>query len=139
MGMRTSGKAAVLTGVGAAAVIGRRVVARRKAAGRAEHSLAVTVCCPPERVRDLPEPLARLGGDVRVTVRPATGDKGTELLARPAGGVSREDLRVALREAKSLIETGSVLRPDTPGSTHPGLAGRVVRALTRRAAGEGRL
>ncbi|MFE2755331.1 hypothetical protein ACFXGA_25340 [Actinosynnema sp. NPDC059335] len=100
--MRTSGKAAVLTAVGAAAVIGRRVVAGRKAAGRDAHSLAVTVCCPPERVRDLPEPLARLRGDVEVTVRPAAGDKGTELPARPTGDVSREDLRVAFcRTSKS--------------------------------------
>lgn len=137
--MKTSSMVAVLTGIGAAAAIGRQVAAKRKAAGRDEHSLAVTVRCSPERVRELPEPLARLRDEAEFTVRPAPGDKGMELLARPTGDVSREDLRVALREAKSLIETGTVLPPDTPGSTHPGLPGRLVRMLTNRAAREGRL
>lgn len=138
--MKTSSRAAVLTGVGAAAaaVVGRLVVARRKADSRDEHWLAVTVHCSPDRLHDLPEPLAELRQDVELRIRPATGDKGTELLARPVGDVSREDLRVALRQTKSLIETGSVLRPDPP-ATHPGPAGRVLRLVTSRAAGEGRL
>jgi len=136
--MKTSTKAAVWVGAGAAVAIGGRAVVGRKASDRDDRWLAVTVNCSPEQVHELPEPLARLRADVEIRIRPATGDKGTEVLARPIGDVSRADLRTALRQAKSLIETGSVLRPDPP-ATHPGPAGRVLRLVTRRATGEGRL
>jgi hypothetical protein len=46
---------------------------------------------------------------------------------------------MALRKAKSLIETGDVIQPDTPPSTHPGPVGRVLQVITRKSRGEGRL
>ena len=109
--------------------------------------LVVTVNRQPDDVRtrvDGSGPLSRMREDVEVTVRPAPGDKGTELAARPTasdgGSVeTRRALRVALRETKSLIECGEVVEPSRPGSSHPGPAGRVLRAVTARARGEGRL
>jgi hypothetical protein len=58
---------------------------------------AVTVNLPPDQVgRDgqLPAPLARLGDAVEIELRPAPGDRGTELIARlrmdaPTGSPSR--------------------------------------------------
>jgi hypothetical protein len=112
--------------------------------GRADRWLAVTVNRSPAEVGpadSLPEPFARLREEAEVRIRPAAGGKGTELLARPAAGgdVSRPDLRVALRETKSLLETGTVIQPDVPPSTHPGPAGRVLRAVTHLSRKEGRL
>jgi hypothetical protein len=81
-----------------------------------------------------------LSSDIEVRIRPAAGDKGTELLARPTNErVSAGDVRSALRQAKSLLETGMVLSADAPPSTHPGPAGRLLRTLVRRANKEGRL
>ncbi|MGM1062413.1 hypothetical protein [Saccharothrix sp. Mg75] len=135
----------VLGGAGAAAAFACRAVARRRTAhgNRAEHWLAVTVDRPmtdvagPER---LPEPLERLRERVELRFRPAPGDRGTEVMAQPRGdAVSREDLRLALRKAKSLLETGTVVEPDARPSAHPGPAGKVLQAVVRRSKGEGRL
>jgi hypothetical protein len=73
----------------------------------------------------LPEPLAEFGSRIEVRVRPAAGDKGTEVAARlrdqrrSGGKLSRltgtdpqADLRSALRRAKQLIEVGEVLAVD---------------------------
>jgi hypothetical protein len=141
---RTVGKIALLAGIGAGAVaVGRRVGRAREAghdARAGERWLVVTVDLPPDRVTDpLPDPLARLGDRVEVRITPAPGDKGTELAARPRGGLPPQPVRVALRRAKSLLETGEVLRPSEPGSAHPGPAGRVLAAVARRSGGEGRL
>ncbi len=89
-------------------------------------------------------PLSRMRGEIELTVRPAPGDKGTELAVRPTapdgGSVDlRRSLRAALRETKSILECGEVVEPSRPGSSHPGPAGQVLRAVTRRAWGEGRL
>jgi hypothetical protein len=89
-------------------------------------------------------PLSRMRGEIELTVRPAPGDKGTELAVRPTapdGGSAdlRRSLRAALRETKSILECGEVVEPSRPGSSHPGPAGQVLRAVTRRAWGEGRL
>jgi hypothetical protein len=140
--MRTAAKAGILAGVGAAAIaLGRRLQAANDS--RDDHWLAVTVNCSPDQLtppESLPEPLARLRDRVELRVRPAAGDKGTELLARPTDdSLSRPDLRVALRQAKSLIETGLVIHPDSPGSAHPGPAGRLLGAVVGRAQKEGRL
>ncbi|WP_447007842.1 hypothetical protein ACRAKI_15805 [Saccharothrix isguenensis] len=139
-------KAIAVTGVGAAVAVGRRMAARRRELhrDRSDHWLAVTVDRPLEAVAGaeaLPDPLHRLREGVDVRFRTAPGDRGTELMARPkeGGEVSREDLRVALRKAKSVLETGTVIRPDTPSTTHPGPAGKVLRMVIGKSAGEGRL
>jgi hypothetical protein len=148
----------------AGAALGARAVRRRVAGGAGQASghdgdrwLVVTVNRPPEEVTPdgrPPEPLARLGDDIEVQVRPAPGGRGTELAARPrtpapsgAGGVvarvagtdPRQEVRAALRDAKALIETGEVLQPDAPPTTRPTPAGKLLDLATRRAHGEGRL
>ncbi|MEU1644335.1 hypothetical protein ABZ422_17525 [Micromonospora zamorensis] len=89
----------------------------------------VTVDRPPEQVLPdgrWPEPLRRLGGAVEVRVRPAPGDRGTELAARPLpGGAPPPGLaahlvgddpgllvRRTLRQVKQRVEAGEVLRAD---------------------------
>ncbi|TDD21574.1 hypothetical protein E1287_40485 [Actinomadura sp. KC06] len=139
----------VLAGVGAG--VARRLLARSRQAGAKEDRwLVVTVNCPPERLSELPEPLALLD-EVETRVAAAPGDRGTELAARIAwprspgivgrlaGADSRQAVRTALRDAKSLLETGEVLRPDSPPTTRPTTRGKIVEFVTRRASGEGRL
>ncbi|MEU6740006.1 hypothetical protein [Streptosporangium sandarakinum] len=118
----------------------------------------VTVNCPPEKVMPegrLPVPLAELGDAIEVRTREAPGGKGTELGARPrtpaattgtgglitrlAGEDPRQPIRKALRDAKSLAETGEVLLPDRPGTDRPTMTGKIFDVVTRRASGEGRL
>jgi hypothetical protein len=115
--------------------------------------LAVTVNCPPARLADLPAPLAGLTDIAEVRIRPAPGGRGTELamrlfeqppvgtagaVARLSGDDPRQRVRVALRDAKSLIETGEVLKPDD-STNHPTPAGRLFDISTRLAGKEGRL
>lgn len=109
---------------------------------------------PEELLTDgqLPAPLADLGDDIEIRVRPAPGGKGSELaarlrsepsgpsvLGRIAGHDPRQDLRSALRQAKQLIEVGEVLRVDpTPhGDRGAAPGGKLVGLATRRAGGEG--
>ncbi len=126
--------------------------------GGVNHWLTVTVNCPPERLAadggQLPEPITRLAGRTEVSVRPAPGDRGSELglrlispppeglavvAARLRGGDPRQELRRALRDAKSLIETGEVIRPDEPPTTHPTVTGKLLDLAIARSGGEGRL
>ena len=119
---------------------------------------AVTVNRPPQEVSgdgvELPEPLANLGDQIEVQIRPAPADKGTEIAARVRGrlptGVSavqarisgedpRQALRRALRETKAILETGEVLRPDTPPSTKDTPGGKLLGVATSRSWEEGRL
>ncbi|MEU8169477.1 hypothetical protein AB0B97_23595 [Micromonospora sp. NPDC049004] len=89
----------------------------------------VTVDRPPDQVLPggrWPEPLRDLDGAVEVRVRPAPGDRGTELAARPlAGAVAATGLaahlvgddprllvRRTLRQVKQRVEAGEVLRAD---------------------------
>ncbi|MEJ2890531.1 hypothetical protein [Actinomycetospora aeridis] len=114
---------------------------------RAGRWLVVTVYRQPDDVRtqvDGSGPLSGMRNEIELTIRPAPGDKGTELAARPTapdeGSVdARRRLRAALRETKSILECGEVVEPSRPGSSHPGPAGQVLRVATRRAWGEGRL
>ncbi|MBA9004025.1 MULTISPECIES: hypothetical protein [Thermomonospora] len=112
--------------------------------------LVVTVNRPPEEVSGrLPEPLAGLRDSVEMRIDTAPGGRGTELAVRPRNGLTstgrvggqspREALRRALRDAKSILETGEVLRPDTPPTTRSTPGGRLLELATRRAGGEGRL
>ena len=152
--MNKLGKAAVAAGIGAAATT---VLRRRGQPDEKNRWLGVTVDrAPGDVLQDgkPPEPLARLGDAIEIRVRPAPGDRGTELYARPtqaapggaAGAVARvlgddprQAVRTALREAKSLLETGEVLQPTRPGSSHPGPMGKLVQLASSRAQGEGRL
>lgn len=141
----------VVAGAGASVTVVRRWLSRTKPTDR---WLAVTVYRGPDEVTPLPEPLRRLGDRAEIQVRPAPGSKGTEILARPRGEVPadgpepaaraagtdpRQEIRLALREAKSLLETGEVLQPARPGSNHPTIPGKLLDLVTSRAAGEGRL
>ncbi len=140
--MRAASLTAATVGVGATAVLlGRRMI--KQADTREDHWLAVTVNLPLEEVAgaaELPRTLNGMYEHIETRFRAAAGDKGTEIMARPVDDtVSRADLRIALRKAKSLLETGIVLQPDTPSSTHPGLAGRILQAVVAKSKGEGRL
>ena len=85
-------------------------------------------------------------------MQPAPGDRGTELYARPTsappspglaarlvGQDALAPVRVALREAKALVETGEVVRNDPERTPHPGPAGRLLQAVDRAGQGAGRL
>jgi hypothetical protein len=150
---KTVGRAVVVTGAVAGGLLARRALPRRADPRR---WLAVTVNRTPSDVPpdgNPPAPLAELGDAIEVQVRPAPGDKGTELAARlrdpsriaergPAAkmrGDPLQKLRTALRQAKAILEVGEVVLPDAPGTTHPGPGGRLVAAADRVAQGEGRL
>jgi uncharacterized membrane protein len=154
---RLAGKAFLLAG----AVAGIAALRRRTSAptgGQDSRWLTVTVNRKPDEVTaemDELDPVRRLGDRVELRVQPAPADKGTEVLARPreqvpagAGGAAariagddpRQEVRLALRQAKSLLETGEVLRPTSQGSTHPPTpAGKLLDLLIGRSRGEGRL
>ncbi|MET8233005.1 hypothetical protein ABZS77_20280 [Micromonospora sp. NPDC005298] len=100
----------------------------------------VTVDRPPDEVLPggrWPEPLRRLDGAVEVRVRPAPGDRGTELAARPLVGATptvglaahlvgddpRLLVRRMLRQVKQHAETGEVLRADRSALDRPEAAG----------------
>jgi hypothetical protein len=112
---------------------------------RADHWLVVTVNRPPQEVQaenDLPGPLAGLGDEVEVRIRPAPADKGTEISARPRGSSSkdyRQKVRKALREAKQILETGEVLSPDWPPTTKDTPGGKLLGTATSRSRREGLL
>lgn len=136
--MNTAGKALLVAGAGAIAVWTRRMKSHEpKKKTREDHWLAVTVYRSADQIsaENLPEPLAGLRGRIELRIRPAAGDKGTELHAKPLDDLDRDELRTALRKAKSIIETGTVAQPDTPPSTRPGPAAKVLHAVK----GEGRL
>jgi hypothetical protein len=118
--------------------------------------LMVTINCPPDRLSpdDLPAPVARLRAKAEVTIRPAPGGRGTEfglrlhepppgglaaLAARLSGNDPRQELRSALRDAKSLMETGEVIKPARPPTTRQTVLGKPLELMIRRSGGEGRL
>lgn len=125
--------------------------ARPAGAGQAAAGwLAVTVLRDPTDVdpTDLPAPLAEFGDRIEVRVRPAAGDKGTELAVRlrdrpPSGTAAgrlagtdpQADLRSALRRAKQVIEVGEVLAVDPAphGARPPTPTGALLETLTRQA------
>ncbi|WP_092381906.1 hypothetical protein [Micromonospora phaseoli] len=98
--------------------------------GRPGHWQVVTIDRSPQEVLPTgarPEPLRRLGDAVEVTVRPAPGDRGTELAARPVPGAAWPGLaahllgddpallvRRTLWQVKQLAEAGEQLRADRP-------------------------
>ncbi|GAA0595249.1 hypothetical protein [Actinomadura livida] len=146
---RALGTAAALVGAGVAI---RRLKSRASGSGTEPNRwLVVTVNCPPERLREIPAPLVGLADHVEIRTAPAPGGKGTELAARLretdatgtlkrlTGDDPRQRVRRALREAKSLVETGEVMKPDAPPTVRDTPGGKLVGLATRRAGGEGRL
>jgi hypothetical protein len=117
--------------------------------------LVVTVNRPMSEVAPggrLPEPLKKIAEDAEIELRQAPGHRGTEIearlreavparavVARLAGEDPRQPIRLALREAKSILETGEMVRPDEPSTSRPTPMGKVLDVVTRRARGEGRL
>lgn len=113
--------------------------------------LVVTVNREPTEIdaASLPAPLAEYGARIETRIRPAPGEKGTELaarLTRPSSGKAsvperltgsdpQGDLRSALRKAKQLIEVGEVLAVDPAphGKRNATPAGAVLEAATKRA------
>ncbi|WP_433085731.1 hypothetical protein ACQP1P_11350 [Dactylosporangium sp. CA-052675] len=137
---------AIATGVTAAAGAGVAVTAWRRAArtgSTPDRWHSVTINCSPERLGPMPAPLDELGFPVEVLIRPAPGDRGTELAARAVEpGADRDTvrhLRRALRSARSLAEVGEVLLPDAPGTSHRTLTGAPLAYATRHGREEGRL
>jgi hypothetical protein len=113
-----TGLTAIAAG-GAGVVLYRRVrLARATSFGDGRdrwHS--VTINCSPEELGPKPPPLGELGFPVEIRIRPAPGDRGTELAARVAPGADREqirELRSALRSARSLAEVGEVTGTEAP-------------------------
>ncbi|MEU3556600.1 hypothetical protein [Streptomyces fragilis] len=140
----------------AGAVAVRKARSRKAGDGRpGDRWLTVTVNRPPEEVGskgELPPPLDAFATRIDVEIRTAPGDRGTELAVRAkkrpsalatslpgrlAAQDPRQELRVALREAKSLLETGEVMRPDAPPTTHDRPGGKVIALASRRSGGEG--
>ncbi|WP_077798956.1 hypothetical protein [Streptomyces sp. JHA26] len=142
----------VAAGVAAARKAG---TAHRSEDRTADRWLTVTVNRSMSDVRPagkLPGSLRRFADEIDVRVSPAPGDRGTEVAARfrepvsaasssaparLAGRDPRQELRLALRETKALLEAGEVLRPDAPPTTRPTPGGKLVELFTRRSGGEG--
>lgn len=139
--------------LGAVVAVARVVARRNKRQDGPTRWLAVTVHVEPDSAAADPrlgEAFAGFGDDVETRIATAPGGRGTEVAARlrqaPAGVTARvtgndprQDLRRALRELKSLLETGDVVRPDPPTTGRATPGGALVRLATRRAGGEGRL
>jgi hypothetical protein len=98
----------------------------------------------------LPRPLADLT-DVEVNVRRAPGSRGTEIavrllagdpsdiMARFTGNDPRHAVRRALRESRSLLETGEILLPDAPSTTRRTLLNKPLEYATTHGREEGLL
>lgn len=149
--------ARVLPAAGAAAVIGRRFIREDGAVQTTDRWHAVTINRSPDEIMpggNLPGPLADLADQIEVQVRPAPGDKGTELAARVKGPVPagvaelaaratgrdpRHPLRRALRQTKMLLETGEILQRDKPSTTKRTLTNLPLELAIMRSGEEGRL
>jgi hypothetical protein len=147
--------AAVVAAATAGGIAARRVLATRlpvvpfmPSRRREPEWLIATVYRSPTDIAPdghLPEPLERLGDAVEVRIRPAPGDRGTELSVRPRSAGDRPAsrdawrmARLALREAKQLCETGEVLQPDSPPTTRKSLFNRPLEYAASHAREEGR-
>jgi hypothetical protein len=102
----------------------------------------------------LPGPLAELGDSIEVQLRPAPGDRGTEIAvrlrdgapsgpgaaaARLKGDDPRWAVRRALRDAKQLLEAGEILGPSRPPTTERTLLNRPLEYATKHGKEEGLL
>jgi hypothetical protein len=133
-------RAAWITGAGLGAGVGVTATAvgmRRRSRHRESVPgiATVTVLADEDAVRRAWERLGAPAGPVEL--RPAPGDRGTEVHARVADG-NAGDVRAGLRELKSLVECDSVVRAWPAPSGRGPLAESVTRALTGRPRGRGR-
>ncbi|MGW4439647.1 hypothetical protein ACWELO_28480 [Streptomyces sp. NPDC004596] len=152
------GTEALGAAVSAARRAGEAIRSRASHDGETEPRWHVmTVCASAEEVAPggkLPEPLSRLGDAIDTQLRPAPGERGTELACRlhdkehagshgtaepVTGHDAVHELRTALRHAKALVETGEVLLPDRPSTNRPTVTGRPLDKVIEEAQGEGRL
>ncbi|MER7483139.1 hypothetical protein ABTX60_36795 [Streptomyces sp. NPDC126510] len=127
---------------------GAFVALRRSTAGpaAADRWLTVTINRSPADIQadKLPTPLQEYGDRIRTRIRPAPGDRATEVAvrlkdvpsdassvpARLTGQDPRQDLRRSLREAKALLEAGKVSRcPSAPPTSRQ----TITRRRRRRA------
>lgn len=138
--------ATVTSGLAGRAVAARRrATGRRVGAGSSRLPLAVTVRRPQDEVdRHVAVDALRAGTDLEVLLRPAPGDRGTEVRLRPREGLTWDDLdagraREALRDAKSLMECGDVVEPTSPGNARTTPLNAVLADTTDHAREEGRL
>jgi hypothetical protein len=157
-------RGAVLAAAAGGGVVATRVLKARRASnapagggsgGTKQRWHTLTVNLPPDEVAPggrLPDPLADLGDTVEVRIRPAPADKGTEIAVRlragePDAGITsrltgddpRWAVRRALRETRSLLETGEVLLPSGPPTTRRTLRSRPLEYATRHGREEGLL
>ena len=126
----------VVVGAGATATVALAVRALVRAKARSGRWKSVTVLAPAEQLTVdgvYPGPLALLGDAVEVRLDEAPAGQGTVLSARVAPGAAASErvrsisdmrpddaVRAALRDAKSLVETGQVLRINPrPHGTRP--------------------
>ena len=140
---RTKNTLLVAATAAAGVAAAKRMTARRRQKTDDRRRHAVTVYRPIDEIRTngkLPSPLADLGDRVEIDMRSAPGDRGTEIFVRARdGSVSAGEIRRALRDVRSLLETGDVLLPDGPATTTPTLLNKPLRAVTRRGREEGSL
>lgn len=145
--------------LGAGALAAKKMYLRYQGhiADRAGRWHVVTVNLPGDTVSagaSLPAPLANLDSAIEVEVRPAAGEKGSEIAARLnpeqladgsryhgmlSNSRALQDLRRALRQSKSLLETGEILSPDRPSTTRPTLLSLPLRLAISRSRGGGLL
>lgn len=145
-------------GAAGAALLGSALAARnreRRADGDTSwHVLTVYKPLDELRAAPLPEPLSQLGDAVDVELRAAPGGRGAEIAVRlrdgePTGASAvtaritgqdpRHAVRRALRESRSLIETGEVLKPDVRPSNRRTVLNRPLEYATRHGREEGLL
>jgi hypothetical protein len=162
--MRLAGRTVLLAAAGAVATGG--VLAARRGRGSGAHAAlggatkdrwhTLTVNRPVAEVSPdgrPPEPIASVPG-VEVRITEAPGGRGTEIAARlvawePSAAEKLRDrvtgddprwaVRKALRETRSLLETGEVLLPDSPPTTKPTVLNRPLEKATAHGREEGLL
>lgn len=152
-------RTAALAGLGMGVFVVRRFLRQTPAARTLREPkdrwLVVTVNRSQEEIAPdgvWPQPLADLGDDVEIELRPAPADRGTEIavrqrnpgadagmLNRVVGNSRTQEIRSALRKTKQLLEAGEVLKvdPQPHGQRKPTPGGALIAVATKRAGREG--
>lgn len=133
-------RAAVTGTIGvAAAATGAAAIARRRSGGPAGSGTevhALTVLAPVDAVRAAWEGRAGADGDgQQLDLRPAPGDRGTEIRVTVRDGDGSRpgpELRAELRRLKSRLECGSVATTEGQPTGRTGAQEAATRAVTER-------